>query len=829
MTAIARIERELLDLGYPADGLFRDYKFADVLSAGDDTRTVSLAAFTQLPESFRSAAFGVVNEGIDPSGAIMERRALGAPVFFSIGDESVGVWSVGARSTPTLRERVPIAELPQLFRRYRDQWNPQALHRAKALEQQGGPVQFDFIDLGLLPAIESEVEAKLHQAMADVVEILSPPAPDDLEAQRSAFRLTFRLLAAKILADRGHAIADQWHGKAVSAVLAGIQNYYGLPEVEDAAPLPLERIALAWERLGRAINLRNISADSLAFVYENTLVTADTRRLFGTHSTPRALAEYVVSRLQLERFDLETFRLVEPFAGAGIFLVAALKRLRDLLPSSWTAAERHAFLVQRLEGAELDVFACEVATLSLILADYPNANGWKIASRDLFEAGALAASLTGATVVLCNPPFELFNADERNLYPDVPAASGSKASYALQQALDAKPEALGFVLPRGFLLQRQYRELRARIADAYEQVELVSLPDRIFEKATYPCALVIASRRRAPDQSDSVQLISRTVAERERVDFLSTGSIATGRSVVRALGPDLWISELSAIWIYLDRSPRLGDHADVFRGLRWKVQGDGVHASPGPLREQGYYRPRDSLMAFSLREPVWLDTNPAKQVWPAPLGRPWQKPKILINNQRTSRGPWRLAAASDRTGMLASQQFTALWPTGSFSLLGLEAVLNGPLANAFVTEHSTDHDFTNEMLKCLPLPARLDEIALQDAIERYTTRLAEADARIGMQSATPELNQLLVEIDAIVLSGYDLPPKLERQLLDFFAGARRPTLHSFSGWLPDNLKTFTPLSEWLRREQSPARGPWVLDVFKPIPPAEADALAHFID
>jgi hypothetical protein len=286
MTALASIERGLLDLGYAAEGLFRNYGFADVLGDSESIRAVPLAAFTQLPESFRSAAFGVVEDDGYPADAIMARRALGAPVFFSIGGDSVGVWSVGARTAPTLRERVSLAELPELFERYRAHWNPQALHRAKALGQGVGPVQYDFVDLGLLPAIEAEVEAKLHQAMAEVVAILSPSDPDDLGAQRSAFRLTFRLLAAKILADRGHAIAEGWSSTGVAAVLSGIENYYGLPVVDRGEPLPAERAALAWDRLGRAINLRNISADSLAFVYENTLVTADTRRLFGTHSTP---------------------------------------------------------------------------------------------------------------------------------------------------------------------------------------------------------------------------------------------------------------------------------------------------------------------------------------------------------------------------------------------------------------------------------------------------------------------------------------------------------------------------------------------------------------
>jgi hypothetical protein len=46
--------------------------------------------------------------------------------------------------------------------------------------------------------------------------------------------------------------------------------------------------------------------------------------------------------------------------------------------------KRHEFLVKRISGDEIDAFACEVATLSLILADYPNANGWKVSERDLF-------------------------------------------------------------------------------------------------------------------------------------------------------------------------------------------------------------------------------------------------------------------------------------------------------------------------------------------------------------------------------------------------------------------------------------------------------------
>src|SRR5690606_25238232 len=128
----------------------------------------------------------------------------------------------------------------------------------------------------------------------------------DAEREESAFRATFRLLAAKILLDREHPAALSWAEAPVEAILAGIETYYNLSKFSSAIAndVPEASVVAAWQMLRDAISFRNISSDSLAFVYENTLVTADTRKRFGTHSTPRQLAEYLVSRLHLSRFDI---------------------------------------------------------------------------------------------------------------------------------------------------------------------------------------------------------------------------------------------------------------------------------------------------------------------------------------------------------------------------------------------------------------------------------------------------------------------------------------------------------------------------------------------
>ncbi len=831
MSALASIERELLEIGYDAAAMHRAYTFADVLETDADIRTVALAAFTQTPESFRSAAFGVVENAQDSASAIMSSRALGAPIFFSIDGDDVGVWAVGAHEAPRLIERVPSDQLPELFERNRETWRPQALHRAKAAGLTRDAVQIDFVDLGLIPAIEYEVQDKLHQTMAEVLELLLPQVANP-EAEKAAFRLTFRLLAAKILIDRGHPAASEWEPDDVAAVLEGIQSYYGLGLLgADVALVPTMSTGEAWERLRSSITLRNISSDSLAFVYENTLVTADTRKLFGTHSTPRPVAEYVLRQLDLSRYDPETVRIAEPFAGAGIFLVAALRELRDLLPSDWSAERRHEFLVSRLAGAELDVFACEVATLSLILADYPNANGWHVNSMDLFAKGALDEFLKEATVVLCNPPFEDFTKDERSEYADAFSISPSKAMVALSSAIDAGPDAIGFVLPRGVLQQKQYRKLRERLASRYEQIELVSLPDRIFEKAAFPCALVIATERRSQDEVvKPVRLSASTVTDAGRTRFLADGEVSSVRRTCRAISNgDLWISELDALWTYLDDAPKLGDVVDIFRGLQWHTQREGVSDEPGPMRERGVYRPTDSLAAFQLKKPVWLSTDPDLNLYPGPLTRPWKNSKVIINNQRSSRGPWRLAAAADDSGLWASQQFTGLWPKDECDTHILAAILNGPLVNAYVTEHSTNQHFTNEMLARLPLPRKLDAVQLRNAVLEYEAVLEKKHQALMVDDNRDKmLNDLLLRVDALVLKGYDLPPRLEDQLLSYFEGHKRPVQHDFQGWLPEDVNGFVPLYEWLTRDDTPNRGAWVLEVFKPVPNEENDAISRFI-
>jgi hypothetical protein len=56
---------------------------------------------------------------------------------------------------------------------------------------------------------------------------------------------------------------------------------------------------------------------------------------------------------------------------------------------------------------------------------------------------------------------------------------------------------------------------------------------------------------------------------------------------------------------------------------------------------------------------------------------------------------------------------------------------------------------------------------------------------------------ILKQIDATVLAGYRLPPRIERQLLDFFRDQERPIGHSFSNYFPKDFNVYFSLSDYL--------------------------------
>ena len=858
--------------GYRPESLRRDFVFANLQESGAETLAVPLAAFATTPASYRSAALAVVEKGPDnPADEMLRYRSLGAPVLFAVAGEQVEVWQVPAAASPRKVIQVPLEEIPDLFERHRDDWSPEAIRSAKAFGAANRNYQFFYLDPELLPMMRGEIRVKLSQLLTDTMQAMRNAQNGHSMNQLQACRVILRLLAAKVLQDRKHRYSAQWDPGDHDSVLRNIESFYSLPPIPTGGNGSGQTAcAAAWDSLKMGISFSSICPEDLAFVCEDLFLDPSTRNRLsandvfpdqddrmhqdeqfaqvsnrsdsaksqalscperadeipGTFCTPRLLAEYAISRLELDRIPLEEMTIYEPFAGSGVFLVSALRQLLDSRSFEWNDHERHEYLVQRFAGDEIDPFACEVAKLSLMLGDYPNRNGWNIEQRDLFADDALRNRMRGQAVILCNPPHDAGRSGKgKNC--ELARQNQPIPITALEVALEANPKALAFVLPKSFIADREFRPQRQKIESMYGEVELVDLPNLIFEGAGCDSTLLIAREKRAAD-SWGISLHSAEVAGRDEQSFLKSGKVTARRSLSRQVGDPpcgkLWIPPLHNLWERLAWNPTLGDRLGVHGGIECK--------SPKSLawsrkKVVGYRRglyacDLINLQQFVLPQPVWLDCNRDSCLGDA-VDLPWDFPKLMINSVALNNGFWQVAASPDYSGLVGSNLWLVMWPHDAADVENLDsfaAILNGPVANAHLTSRNSQKSFRISDIMSIPMPRDLPDVS--KLVGEYSEVAANWDKSISCGS---HMRDLLVEIDAKVLAAYGLSARLESELLDRFADARRPVIHDWENWNQLYTRTELTLSERLSGRYR-QEGNWVAKLFKPLPEKEAEILRN---
>ena len=796
---LQHIRQGFQGLGYIGGLLQEEYEFADVLSSEHPVRSIPLAAFAQEPPSYRNASFGVaIANGRSGPPFIQDHRSLGAPQILEITDDRVLRWKMTGKGMPSLLEELAPSRLPDLFLRHKEEWSPQQVLRAKS----GGETatQLDFIDVDLLPALEFEVRSKLDTLLRDTISLsiatFERKSPFLKESYPPLFRLIFRLIAAKVLADRHH--PGDWTVDDPQLVVRSVEEFYFRGSTSERVLDDLETQVAGWERIRTAFHFQNLSVDSLAYVYENTLVTPETRKLFGIHSTPPAIAEYIVKRLPFDLIETNERRVFEPFSGHSVFLVAAMQRLRELLPPAMSPMQRHEYFVKMLAGIEIDDFAREVARLSLMLADYPNPDGWRLHGGDALTSTVFDEELAQANIVLCNPPFEAFSADDRERYRDL--SSFSRPAEVLHRVLTRPPKLLGFVLPKVFLGGQSYRELRSSLGRTYSSIETLSLPDRVFQHSDADTALLLC----AGLKDGPVHLKAGEVYKSDLKTFYTTHrpSYESEEDVEdpqRQLAHSMWLPPLQEAWTATAKMRRLGQVSDIHRGIEYnrRLRGnEGLFVSddaqegfvPGLHRVKGGTEPFLVLKAEYLNHSPDLMRNNAYKL-------PWHEPKLVVNATRRTRGFWRITASQDDIGLVCYQNFHGIWPNADLSLEVLAAVLNGPVANAFASAREPSRHLRIETLGKIPIPdfEQAHQRVISSLVQQYSeTRMSWLTGQLEAGESYDRCQQLIRSIDAEVLKAYDLPPRLERAVLDWFSGHARPGPVEFTEYFPSTFKPYIP-------------------------------------
>ncbi|MBI4620946.1 MAG: N-6 DNA methylase [Desulfobacterales bacterium] len=836
MNLFYTIRDELKQIGYVDNLLQEDYVFDDAAASGTQDLTIPLAAFAQWPPSYRNACIGVLSaNGQSGPRHISMYQTLGAPMFLEAFPDHVDRYRIEATGKPVFLESIPARDIRQIFKLNKKKWSPETIFRAKAIAQVAEPVQLDFVDIGLLPALKGMIHAKLDRLLKDILreavisyESILSSKPDET----SLFRLVFRFLAAKIFNDRKH--PGNWSTSKSSVIIDSVQKFYGPFEAGTQSVLDEPKTQkIVWDRLRGAFNFQNLSVEDLAFIYENTLIRKETREQFGIHSTPSIIAELMVDRLPFELLPQEGRYVLEPCAGHGVFLVAALRRLRELLPVSWTDHQRHSYLKERLTALELDTFASEVCRLSLMLADYPNQDGWQIISEDIFGGNVLERLLKTSRVVLCNPPFEDFSMAERNRYGDN-VQNVHKPYEVLRRVLEHPPDMLGFVLPKSAIMGERYSDLQDRIARNYKNIETIALPDRIFAYSDQETMIVLASER---DESTRSAISTKTfwVRENDRRSFLETAQLpeAIGKKVNRAshtVPISLWHPPLFEIWEYLKANPRLKDIAEIHRGIEWNIpltksRDIFISSDPKPGFKKGLANVREKIEPYYALGFVYLNMDEQYKRTNAHL-LPWDRPKVIVNTFIVSRSPWRIVAYPDSDGLVCRENFIGIWPNRDINIEVVSALINSPLVNAALYTREGKRLNRIVTLKQIPVPFSdtIDTEKISFLVKQYAKLRFEFERHPLEKKEINQCIKTIMEIDGLILKAYDFPPRLERKLLELFRGHSRPVPFHFPDYFPEDFSPCIPLHKYLEMDLKQASAG---ELLKRITPFDSEDMHEF--
>lgn len=812
MSILSTIRNELKGLGYLHNLLQENYVFDDAAVSGNRDLNIPLAAFAQWPPSYRNACIGILSANGQSGPAHISRyQTLGAPMFFEAFPDHLDRYRVKATGEAIFLESIPARDIRKAFNLNRKNWCPKVIFRAKAITQLKEPYQLDFVDVGLITALKGMIHGKLDRLLKDILHeaiVFYKNVSGIKPEETSLFRLVFRFLAAKIFNDRNH--PGNWSTPEANVIIERVQKFYEPFEAETQNVLEEPNTQqVVWDKFRSAFNFQNLSVEDLAFVYENTLIRKETRKQFGIHSTPSVIAELMVDRLPFESLPQEGRYVLEPCAGHGVFLVAALRRLRELLPASWTDQQRHGYLKDRLTAIELDTFAAEVCRLSLMLADYPNPDGWHIIDEDIFGSDALEKELKTSRVVLCNPPFEDFTMAERDSYGDN-VRNAHKPYEVLRRVLDHSPDMLGFVLPKAAILGEKYSDLQDLMARKYKNIETIALPDRIFVFSDQETMLVLASDR---DESKKADISTRTfwVRENDRRPFLETAQLpgSVGKSVNRARHTtpiSLWHPPLSEIWDYLRTNPRLKDIAEIHRGIEWNIplsenRSKLISREEKPQFKKGLDTVPGKIEPYHVQGLVYLNMEDRFKRTNA-HSLPWDRQKIITNRHIISRGPWRIVGHPDSIGLVCRENFIVIWPKTELTVEVLSALVNSPLVNAFLFVRESKRRNRNVTLRHtpIPFPESIDSERITYLVEYYIKLRLGITEGSSKKLSLQEYLQTLMEIDSLILKAYHLPPRLERKLLDLFRGHPRPVPFDFPDYYPKDFSPCIPLHKYLEMD-----------------------------
>ena len=800
--------------------------------------SVPLAAFADKTYDARSACVAVLDsessEQKHIESLVGQYRDLGAPLIFVCTGPAI-LWWQPTTTEIACRETIPASNVSGFFESNKNKFAPDSIKRAKTIGRLDRQYQLNFVDVGLMPLLEEQAGKHLSDLLKRMIEAiyedLNKPKIDK-KTGKWLFQTSFWLLAGKILKDKEVKNFTDLDLQDPSETLQCVQTHYHSDQQPEIMSKPkMDALQRAASILSEFANLRSVTTESLAYVYENTLINKEVRKALGIHATPSYLVDYIVWQLSdwINEIPQDKRTVLEPTCGHAPFLISAARLLREIVDFNDDNNKLHHYLKNHLFGLEKDLFASEIARLSLTLADIPNPNGWNLMTTDVYNNNLLQNLAEKSHIMLCNPPFQDFKNRDKTRYTHNKnnIVYNNKAAEVLRRTLPHMPSdsLFGVILPRSFLKKgRNISPLRRMLVENFEIREICIFPDNVFTLADQESTVILGRKRIANVKQNKIKYarVRERTLDQFKVRFSAATEVIQQSFYLNSENYTLEIPELKSVWIYcknFDRLQKLVDISKTGKGLEYKSKKNYEDIK----RKEGVR----GYLKFDVN--IKLTQTPkikSMSLDPKVLRRPGHGtltgiPQILLNSAPVSRGPWRLKALIDRKGRPFTSSFISIrLKSKDIFLEVLWAILNSPLANAYIYCHGNKWLVGVDRILNLPIPNFCDNdfYHIHKLVRHYFNLYNTENEVLQKDFNIKEAEFRMLAIDAEVMRLYNLPPKLERQVLNLFSGYQRKGVDfNFDRYYPEGFDTWIPLHEYLSEEfqrSSPSRVKQWVDEFR---------------
>jgi hypothetical protein len=804
--------------GYRNSLLRESYSYFD----GKKNRSAEIVGFHQPIYNSSTACIAAIDKtklnGKKIKTELSPYQLLGCPVLLVYDNSGLQFWKNSGIQI-ALHGQIESKKINGFFSKYRKEFAPESIYRAKTISRVRKNYQLSFADIGGLMGIIEEKEGKylseLTERIIKSLKVNCRGIKEDGEFDKWLFQAGFWLIGAKILKDKQVEKFKTLKISNIDDLVERVKKHYSASEsLNISNTIQRDAFKKVAETIVEPVSsFAHLTTESLAYVYENSLTSKETRKILGTHATPSWLVNYIVWELidWIEAIPQKDRIILEPACGHAPFLTAGAKLLSSPLIYKGKEEDRHRYLKEHLIGIDKDSFAEEIARLALTLADIPNPNGWNIQHSDVYENDILKKAAQKTTILFCNPPFENFSLEEQQIYGNS-IETGNKAAEVLARILPYLPEkaVFGVILPHGFLNKKSLFGLRKYILDNCELRTICNLPESgVFGKSKHPVTVLLGRKFESKENISYIRVDKSCIKAFKNTYSVSEEKISK-KELYEAEDLSFLIPELNDIWQYCKKYDKLKSIVGIGKGLIYKGKDLPSNAiTISNTKRKGFIAGFDSfgtdIKITELPQKVFLNLDKRVILRPS-WGTTVRHPQVLMNYTRVGSGHWRLKAWLDIDGHPVTSNFLVGRPKDSnkWSINCVWALLNSPYANAFAYCHNPEKSSNSAgMMRKMPVPKISDskKDLIDNLVLKYFSILKPITTGLIPSNVEKKAKSILLKIDAEILCLYDLPPRLEKELLDFFEGVQRKGVDfKFDRYHPEGFDAYIPLHIFISDE-----------------------------